>query len=190
MKVQFLPVNFQNVITRVVKRFTFSVPADSFSLSKINVYQKLASVSGGYSKEDLKAVDKLVKKLEGKDLDLLKQRYIEECFKLAKSREEFTPSIQKKIKKNNLVLYAINKIKNKDKFISENDNQLQDLAQKMAERRFSFRNLEYIVNDAKSYHLDDCVNGKKSDFKFEYLKKSEEKLKFSDGELEKPADKI
>lgn len=84
----------------------------------------------------------------------------------------------------------LGKIKNKDKFISENDNQLQDLAQKMAERRFSFRNLEYIVNDAKSYHLDDCVNGKKSDFKFEYLKKSEEKLKFSDGELEKPADKI
>ena len=79
----------------------------------------------------------------------------------------------------------LGKIKNKDKFISENDNQLQDLAQKMAERRFSFRNLEYIVNDAKSYHLDDCVNGKKSDFKFEYLKKSEEKLKFSDGELEK-----
>ena len=79
----------------------------------------------------------------------------------------------------------LGKIKNKDKFISENDNQLQDLAKKMAERRFSFRNLEYIVNDAKSYHLDDCVNGKKSDFKFEYLKKSEEKLKFSDGELEK-----
>ena len=79
----------------------------------------------------------------------------------------------------------LGKIKNKDKFISENDKQLQDLAQKMAERRFSFRNLEYIVNDAKSYHLDDCVNGKKSDFKFEYLKKSEEKLKFSDGELEK-----
>lgn len=114
MKVQFLPVNFQNVITRIVKRFSFSIPADTFSMSKRNVYQKLVSVSGGYSKEDLKAVDKLVKKLNGKDLDSLKQRYIDECLKLAQNREEFTPSIQKKIKKDNLVLYAINKIKNKD----------------------------------------------------------------------------
>ena len=114
MKVQFLPVNFQNVITRIVKRFSFSMPADTFSMSKRNVYQKLVSVSGGYSKEDLKAVDKLVRKLEGKDLDSLKQRYIDEGFKLAEGCEEFTPSIQKKIKKDNLVLYAINKIKNKD----------------------------------------------------------------------------
>ena len=84
----------------------------------------------------------------------------------------------------------LEKIRNKDKFISENDNQLQDLAKKMAERKFSFRNLEYIVKKKKSYHLDDCINGKKSDFKLEYLKRAEEKLKFSDGELEKPADKI
>mgnify|MGYP001324234371 CR=1 FL=1 len=65
-------------------------------------------------------------------------------------------------------------IKNKDKFISENDTQLKDLAQKMADRKFSFRNLEYIVNDAKGYHLDDSVSGKKNDFKFEYLKKAEQ----------------
>ena len=68
----------------------------------------------------------------------------------------------------------LDKIKNKDKFISENDTQLKDLAQKMADRKFSFRNLEYIVNDAKGYHLDDSVSGKKNDFKFEYLKKAEQ----------------
>ena len=81
----------------------------------------------------------------------------------------------------------LDKIKNK--FISENDTQLKDLAQKMADRKFSFRNLEYIVNDAKGYHLDDSVSGKKNDFKFEYLKKAEQNLKLSDGELEKTSNK-
>ena len=83
----------------------------------------------------------------------------------------------------------LDKIKNKDKFISENDTQLKDLAQKMADRKFSFRNLEYIVNDARGYHLDDSVSGKKNDFKFEYLKKAEQNLKLSDGELEKTSNK-
>ena len=83
----------------------------------------------------------------------------------------------------------LDKIKNKDKFISENDTQLKDLAQKMADRKFSFRNLEYIVNDAKGYHLDDSVSGKKNDFKFEYLKKAKQNLKLSDGELEKTSNK-
>lgn len=83
----------------------------------------------------------------------------------------------------------LDKIKNKDKFISENDTQLKDLAQKMADRKFSFRNLEYIVNDAKGYYLDDSVSGKKNDFKFEYLKKAEQNLKLSDGELEKTSNK-
>ena len=77
----------------------------------------------------------------------------------------------------------LDKVKNKDKFITDNDAQLKKLAQKMAERKFSFRNLEYIVNDAKGYHLDDKMNGKNGDFKFEYLKQAEEKLKVSDGEL-------
>lgn len=77
----------------------------------------------------------------------------------------------------------LDKIKNKDKFITDNDAKLKDLAQKMADRKFSFRNLEYIINDAKGYHLDDKMNGKNGDFKFEYLKQAEEKLKVSDGEL-------
>ncbi|DAB03427.1 TPA: hypothetical protein CPT96_01440 [Candidatus Gastranaerophilales bacterium HUM_10] len=83
----------------------------------------------------------------------------------------------------------LDKIKDKDKFILENDTQLKDLAQKMADRKFSFRNLEYIVNDARGYHLDDSVSGKKNDFKFEYLKKAEQNLKLSDGELEKTSNK-
>ena len=77
----------------------------------------------------------------------------------------------------------LDKIKNKDKFITDNDTNLKNLAQKMADRKFSFRNLEYIINDAKGYHLDDKMNGKNGDFEFEYLKQAEEKLKVSDGEL-------
>ncbi len=80
-------------------------------------------------------------------------------------------------------------IKDKDRFIADNEKELKDLAQKMADRKFSFRNLEYIVNDAKGYHLDDSVSGKKNDFKFEYLKKAEQNLKLSDGELEKTSNK-
>lgn len=79
----------------------------------------------------------------------------------------------------------LDKIKNKDKFISDNDAELQNLAQKMADRKFSFRNLEYVVNDAKGAHLDDKMNGKNVDFQIEYLKNAEEKLKLSDGELDK-----
>ena len=37
----------------------------------------------------------------------------------------------------------LDKIKNKDKFITDNDTKLKDLAQKMADRKFSFRNNEF-----------------------------------------------
>ena len=57
----------------------------------------------------------------------------------------------------------------------------------MAERNFSFRNLEFIVNEAKMYHLNDRMNGNKNDFKFEYLQKAQEAFKLSDGELEAAA---
>ncbi len=81
----------------------------------------------------------------------------------------------------------LDKIKNKDKFIEENDKELKELAEKMAERNFSFRNLEFIVNEAKMYHLNDRMNGNKNDFKFEYLQKAQEAFKLSDGELEAAA---
>ena len=50
---------------------------------------------------------------------------------------------------------SLEKIKNKDKFIEENETELKNLAQKMADRNFSFRNLNFVVNDAKGRHLDD-----------------------------------
>ena len=62
-------------------------------------------------------------------------------------------------------------IDNKDKFFTENEKDLKELAQKMANRKFSFRNLEYIVNDAKEYYLDNNINGKNEQFTIDYLKK-------------------
>ncbi len=79
----------------------------------------------------------------------------------------------------------LNKIKSNDSFVKNNDEELKSLAQRMEERKFSFRNLEYVVNEAKSYHLEDKINGNNNDFKFEYLKKAETKLQLSDGELSK-----
>lgn len=80
-------------------------------------------------------------------------------------------------------------IKNKDSFINQNDKQLQELAQIMSDRKYSFRNLEHIVNEAKNIHLNDNLNGKKENFKFEYLKQAQNSLELSDGELENLADK-
>ena len=80
--------------------------------------------------------------------------------------------------------YNLKQIKNYQKFISDNEDELQNIALRMTDRKFSFRNLEYIINDAKNYHLSDITAGKKNDFNIDYLKKAEQNLKFSDGELE------
>ena len=78
----------------------------------------------------------------------------------------------------------LGKIPGSAQFIKDNDENLKNLAERMAERRFSFRNLEYVINDAKAYHLDEMTEGRKSGFAFEYLEKAEKNLKYSDGELE------
>lgn len=80
-------------------------------------------------------------------------------------------------------------IKNKDKFLADNDKELRNLAGEMSERKFSFRNLEYVVNEAKRYHLDDKIEGKQGEFRLEHLKKAKDNLKLSDGELEKTSNK-
>lgn len=69
-------------------------------------------------------------------------------------------------------------------FITNNDSQLKDLAEKMTSRKFSFRNLEQIVDEAKNMYLDDFIKGSKRDFNIDYLQNCEAKLKLSDGELE------
>ncbi len=73
---------------------------------------------------------------------------------------------------------------NKETFLAANDIELRTLAEKMENRKFSFRNLDYIINDAKSLHLSDKSKNKNKIFDIEYLKKGEQNLKFSDGEIE------
>ncbi len=75
-------------------------------------------------------------------------------------------------------------IKNGENFIDCNEQQLRKLTEDMAERRFSFRNLENAVNKAKQYHQIDIIDGNGTEFKMEYLTKGEKSIKLSDGELE------
>ena len=81
---------------------------------------------------------------------------------------------------------SLKSIEDSEKFITDNAKELQELAEAMAKRRFSFRNLENIVNQAKQYHKIDIMDGSNKGFKIDYLKKGEKSIKFSDGELDMP----
>lgn len=78
----------------------------------------------------------------------------------------------------------LEKIKGKDKFINDNDDKLKNLAQVMEQRKFSFRNLEYVINEAKSAFLADKINDKNVDFQFKYLENAQKSLQKTDGERE------
>lgn len=82
------------------------------------------------------------------------------------------------------IKYGIKDIKNKDIFISNNDDKLKELAGLMADRKFSFRNLDNVINEAKSNYLNDRIDKKSKEFKFEYLENAEKKLLKTDGERE------
>lgn len=77
----------------------------------------------------------------------------------------------------------LSKIKNKDEFIANNDAKLKELATVMAQREFSFRNLEYVVNKAKTKNLENKISNPSDNFKFEYLQKATNALTHSDGEI-------
>lgn len=72
---------------------------------------------------------------------------------------------------------------NKNNFLSENEAELKNLCQKMEGRKFSFRNLESLINEAKGLYFDESLKNKNNSFTIDYLKKAEELVKFSDGEL-------
>lgn len=75
-------------------------------------------------------------------------------------------------------------LKNKDSFFADNKDALKELAQKMANRKCSFRNLEFIINEAKNIHLQEKIKNKNCEFSIDFLKKGEQNLKFSEGELD------
>ncbi len=76
------------------------------------------------------------------------------------------------------------KMKNIDDFIIGNDIQLKSLAETMANRRFSYRDLNSVLNESKMFYLNDIINNKDAQFKFEYLNKAQKNLRSSDGERE------
>lgn len=78
----------------------------------------------------------------------------------------------------------LQKLNNKDKFFADNDEKLKTLANQMANRKFSFRNLENIVKEAKCMYVDDKLKALNTEFKMNYLEKSYNLIKLSDGELE------
>lgn len=78
----------------------------------------------------------------------------------------------------------MNTIKGKDKFLKNNSKKLEELSKIMEDRKYSFRNLEYIVNEAKLSYLEDRINNQNIDFKIEYLENAQKTLKETDGEKE------
>ena len=79
---------------------------------------------------------------------------------------------------------ALEEIKGSGKFITENDEKLKELTKTMADRKSSFRNLEYIINEAKSRFLDKKIDDRNADFKFKYLENAQKNLQRTDGERE------
>lgn len=78
----------------------------------------------------------------------------------------------------------LEKIKDKDIFIEKNDESLKKLAEIMAKREFSFRNLENMINTAKSKFLNDKLKDKDTPFQYKYLEDAQKKIQKSDGESE------
>ena len=54
----------------------------------------------------------------------------------------------------------------------------------MAKRKFSFRNLENMINTAKSKFLNDKLKDKDTPFQYKYLEDAQKKIQKSDGESE------
>ncbi len=67
-------------------------------------------------------------------------------------------------------------------FVKANNNKISELAETMNKRNYSFRDLECMLNDAKSYHLDDCLRDSSVKFKFDYLTKAQKSRSITDGE--------
>ncbi len=80
----------------------------------------------------------------------------------------------------------LRRMKINDDFINTNEVEIKELASKLEDRKFSFRNLENMVKKSMDYYRQDIYHGKGAEFKMEYLKKGENSVKLSEGELDIP----
>ena len=80
---------------------------------------------------------------------------------------------------------SLQQIKFSKDILNHQDSELRILSEKMAKRKFSFRNLENTIQDAKENYINERLKGNKTNFDIKFLQKSEQSIKLSDGELEK-----
>lgn len=77
----------------------------------------------------------------------------------------------------------IKDIKHSEDFIKNNEENILKLAEDMEKRKFSFRNLDTMIDEAKNLYLTDAIKNKNQEFKFDYLKQAKDNLFATDGEL-------
>ena len=75
------------------------------------------------------------------------------------------------------------KFKGNKEFIEENKENLDVIAQKLYDRKCSFRDLDNIVDLSKNYYLEDILYDSSAKYKFDYLEKGFKDFEITDGEL-------
>lgn len=68
-------------------------------------------------------------------------------------------------------------------FIGGNDKNLEKLAETMAKRKSSFRDLDKVIDTSKNYYLEDYTKNNNAEFKFKYLEDAFKDLDLTDGEI-------
>lgn len=67
-------------------------------------------------------------------------------------------------------------------FVETNNDKWDAYTESLVNRKFSFRDLDYIIDSSKRYYLTDCIEDKSSKFKFEYLERARDLREITDGE--------
>ena len=67
-------------------------------------------------------------------------------------------------------------------FVDAHKDKWDNYTESLVNRKFSFRDLDYVIDYSKQYYLGDCIKDKNSKFKFEYLEKARDLRDITDGE--------
>ncbi|MBR1373411.1 hypothetical protein IJ556_03050, partial [bacterium] len=89
---------------------------------------------------------------------------------------------------NNNALYEALKMRIQEfisgkEFIGANDKNLQILAKKMEDEKYSFRDLDNLVNTSRNYLLNDLAKNKEAKYKIEHLQNAFENHGLTDGTI-------
>lgn len=82
------------------------------------------------------------------------------------------------------IIAKILKMTNGETIIKDNEIAIKEIAKKMQERTFSFRNMDYVVEESKRLYISDKLKEPATEYHINYITKAIEKLKLSDGEIE------